>query len=69
MKGLPHGIGMQTLNCANLTPVQDGPDQEDHICVKKSEDQKEKRKRKNRFSIPVKFIFFLTGSAFQIPRL
>jgi hypothetical protein len=53
MKGFPHGIGMQTLNSPNLTPVQDGPDREDHKCVKKSEDQKEKEKGKNKFSIPV----------------
>jgi hypothetical protein len=35
MKGFPHGIGMQTLNSTNLTPVQDGKDREDHKCVKK----------------------------------
>jgi hypothetical protein len=56
MKGFPHGIGMQILNCANLTPVQDGADREDHKCVKKSEDQKEKEEEKNKFSIPAKFI-------------
>jgi hypothetical protein len=46
IKGFPHGIGMQTLNTANLTPVQDGPDQEDSKCIKKVT----RRKRKERES-------------------
>jgi hypothetical protein len=35
IKVFPHGIGMQTLNSTNLTPVQDGADREDQKCVKK----------------------------------
>jgi hypothetical protein len=37
---------MQTLNFANLTPVQDIPDRENSKYVKKSEMKKKERKRK-----------------------
>jgi hypothetical protein len=44
IKGFAHGIGMQTLNSTNLTPVQDGADQEDSGSVKKKWMKKEKKR-------------------------
>jgi hypothetical protein len=35
---------MHTLNSPNLTPVQDGPDREDHKSVKKKKKQEKKRR-------------------------
>jgi hypothetical protein len=45
IKGFPHGIGIQTLNSPNLTPVQDDPDQENSKYIKKSDMKKKERKR------------------------
>jgi hypothetical protein len=58
MKGFPHGIGMQTLNSSNLTPVQDGPDREDHKHVKKSDEKRKEREKLKKGGTPKKIVNF-----------